>query len=631
MNRVILLGLTLAAFAAAPAAAEFTQEEQEILDACVSNISEKVYSPDEAGKCLDALEPGSELYEKLKAEDRETLTYILKYENLFKELGEFFGDGPDACTIRQRYISLLETDAAQHGCVLCELGMGPQPEKTFNWVNKYYSDALPAARRGALAWEEACASHAATLARTTGVTQGRWVQLKLRERESVIMVEFAVAGAQEPPNGFTGCGPFQGNHTQFMKQHLPPDIHARVTEIAAKTLQPANGKTGTGADASKYAEASKNARNIAGKSDGAVLDYLGGIFDKKAAGLGQLNNGKAEGAFFGGKTQQPNGKYALSADHYGKVAEELNTRLLGGVSSMDNKVREGAIGGTKLEDELNKYYNEKGKDGKLLHPMQLKVMNLPGNYNGMYCRTGGTCGPGLPGPGEIALNSKLVENWMKKNDCTADRLMSDPAMMDKLARSVYPIAVHEGIHQVHQEDYYLRNGVPNKSMLDKEVVAFAGQAAAIKNKLSDPKTRALYEQEITASDKHILSVAEKDGYRGLTKFLRPYYDIEGAQGASSKTFSQMEAGFKELQLRKNDTGYDKTSGKTGEPCSWGNVSGCSTAKLTSMTNKAYPWYELVIKQQQADIQMLEEEFARLEQKRTRSTFQSVDSSFVAPM
>lgn len=607
MNLVLL-----SAALALPAAAELTQEETALKDACVANISQKVYSPKEAEKCVKALEPKGDFYKKLKEEDSDTLNYILKFDGIFTELGDFFRDNPRDCHIRKRYRDLLEISGYQEACVLCELDMGPQPDKTFPWIGKYYNGSLAPAQNAALAWNIAAPPRQAMFA-NMGITQARWAEMTLSQRTAAIMAETAISNQANFPTEVTKCSIISGTPQQFLDAHLPQDIRNNIRQYLARLMPapgaPGAGGPGAGTDPSKYSEA---ARNLAGKSDAEMMAYLGGVFDKKA----DLGGGYNTEPFAKPKPAKPTAAatYVLPEDKFQKVADEMMTRMLGGVSKVDNKKRTAAFSGTPLEEELRKFYNEKDRKGNLLHPMQLKVLDLgDGGTNGAYCPKHATngCGGGLGG-GQIAVNKQLIEAWMKKNKCTAARLEKDPAMMDKLGRHLYGVILHEGIHNVHQDEFYIANGVSNKKILDKEAVAFAGQAAGMMKKFKDPKYGRQYKKEASEFDMECIQAFEKGGYRGMKQFIR-YYNLEGAQGVGAKTILQMENGMKELEQRKTDPAYAAAPRVTAD-CSWFDIRNCSTEQLNKMTAEAYPWYETVITRQKEDIAMLNGQLASITAK-----------------
>lgn len=602
----------LIASAAAPLRAEITAPEKAVMDACVSNISEKVYSPAEAGKCLGKLHAGNDaLYHKFKAEDGERLTYALKYGNIFKELGEFFEDEPSLCVIRERYVALLENDKYQKACVLCEIDMAPQPDKTFPWIQRYYNGSLDTAKQAGLAWETLGAAHKTNLARI-GSPQDRWAELRLSERTATLMAEDSLFTSGVFDRDIAPCGTAGDNLQRYMDGNLPTDIRGGIRSYlaAAMPARPAGGTGGTGPDSSKYSAAALKAKNMAGKSDAELMAYLGRTFDNSAGSGGVTAPGLTGSPPRPAGTGTSAASYTLPPDKWEKVASEVKTRMLGGVSEMDGKNREPAFSGTKMDDELRDFYNKKGPDGKPANGMKLRVLDLgSGGTNGAYCPKHNLGGCGSQGPGEIAINKQLIEEWMKKKNITADQLLNDPAAMDRLGYHLYPVTLHEGIHNVHQDEYFRANGVPNKRQLDKEVAAFSGQALGVKAKLADPKTARLYAPEMSEFDMEVLGELENGGYRGMKKFVR-YYDIEGTQGASAKSFTQMEAALKEINLRKTSPGYDENAPASPD-CSWFRTDRCSTAQLRTMTNEAYPWYETAIKRQRSDIESISAELTRL--------------------
>lgn len=613
MRNLIFSLVFLAAPLAAPLGAEITAAEKAVMDACTANISEKVYSPVEAGTCLEKLHADNDaLYKKFKVEDGERLTYALKYGNMFKELGEFFEDEPSFCVIRERYAALLENDRYQKACVLCEIDMAPQPEKTFPWIKNYYDGSSNNAKKAGLAWETLAAAQKTNLARI-GAPQARWAEMRLSERTATLIAEDSLFTSGVLDRDIAPCGTTGDNLQRYIDGNLPSDIRTGIRGYLAAVMpaRPADGSGGTGPDSSKYSAAALKAKSMAGKSDAELMAYLGRTFDNSTGAGGVTGPGSAGSPPRPAGTGTSAASYTLPPDKWEKVASEVNLRMVGGVSEMDGKNREPAFSGTKMDDELREFYTKKGPDGKPLNPMKLRLLDLGnGGTNGAYCplHVKNGCGGGQ-GPGEIAINKQLVEEWMKKRNITAEQLLNDPAAMDKLGYHLYPVTLHEGIHNVHQDEYFRANGVPNKRQLDKEVAAFSGQALGVKAKLADPKTGRLYGPEMSEFDMEVLGELENGGYRGMKKFVR-YYDIEGTQGASAKSFTQMEAALKEMNLRKTSPGYDENAPASAD-CSWFFINKCSTTQLRAMTNEAYPWYETAIKRQRSDIESIASELTRL--------------------
>jgi hypothetical protein len=603
--------LTLAIFSAAladPALAELTGEEVTIVSVCKKNIEEATLSPKEAEKCVKTdFYPDAPLYKKLKAEDQDSLNYILKYNGVITELGEFFREKPRECHIRQRFVDILDNSRYQKGCILCDLQMAPQPEKMFPWIGKYYNDSLQGTQKASLTWANAGATRAAMLGNFS-VNQARWEQMTISERTAVILADTYFSGRQTYPAEIANCWIVDEDDGPYMRHNIPADILAAIDAYKDRLMTgagAAGGKAGgTGPDASRFAAANAKIKAATGK-DGDTLTILGAMFDKKTLPSRPMDpSAKPKPAVSKTAAAAAAAKYELPADKLQLVAAEVKTRMLGGTSTLDNKPRKAAFSGTPWEDEALKFYTAKGKDGKPLHGMNFQVMPI-GTDNGGYCPQHAVsgCGNGYT-PGSIAVNKTLVEAWMKKNKVTAEQLTKDPKLMDRLGRHLYMVMVHEGpVHEVRQDQFYIAKGVDNKKILDKEGMAFGLSALSMKNKLNGPEG-ALYRREMSDFDKETLKALEKGGFRGMKEFVR-YYDLEGVQGVGAKTVKQLEYGMKDLELRKTDTAHGAVA-RDPDNCSWYVVRNCTDAQLTAMTQKAYPWYETAITRQKSETAMMNE-------------------------
>jgi len=603
--------LTLAIFSAplaAPALAELTGEEVTLVNVCKKNIEDGILSPKEAEKCVKTdFYPESPLFEKLKKENKASLDYILKYNGVITELGEFFRDKPNGCHIRQRFIDVLDNSRYQKGCLLCDLQMAPQPEKMFPWIGKYYNGALPDSQKMSLIWADAGAPRAAMLGNFS-VNQARWEQMTISERTAVIMAETAFSGRKTYPPELTNCWIVDEEPGLYMRNNLPPDILNAIEAYKNRLMAPtaaAGGKAGgTGPDSSRFAAANAKIKAATGK-DGDTLAILGEMFDKNTIPARKVDP-FAKPAAAKPASKKPGAaaaKYELPVDKLPMVAAELKTRMLGGKSTIDGKPRKAAFEGTPWEDEAVKFYTAKGKDGKPLHDLNFQVMPMAKTTNGGYCPQHAVngCGKDFPA-GSIAVNKTLIEAWMKKNKVSAERLTKDPKLMDRLGRHLYMVMVHEGpVHEVRQDQFYIAKGVDNKKILDKEAMAFGLSALSMKNKLNGPEG-ALYRREMSDFDRDTLKALEKGGYRGMKEFVR-YYDLEGVQGVGAKTIKQMEYGLKDLELRKTDAAYGAVP-RDPDNCSWYVVRNCTDAQLTAMTQKAYPWYETAITRQKSETALM---------------------------
>lgn len=603
--------LTLAIFSAAlaaPALAELTGEEVTIVNVCKKNIEEGALSPKDAEKCVKTdFYPDSPLYKKLKEEDKDSLNYILKYNGVVTELGEFFRDNPNDCRIRERFVDILDNSRYQKGCLLCDLQMAPQPEKMFPWIGKYYNGAMQNTQKASLTWANAGAPRTVMLTNFS-VNQARWQQLTISQRTAVIMAETAFSGRKTYPPEITNCWIVDEEPGLYMRNNLPPDILNAIEAYKNRLMAPAaaaGGRPGgTGPDSSRFAAANAKIKAATGK-DGDTLSILGAMFDKNTLPARNVEPfAKPKPAAAKPAAAKP-AKYELPVDKLPLVAAELKTRMLGGTSTLDNKPRNPAFSGTPWEDEALKFYTAKGKDGKPLHGLNFQVLPMAKSTNGGYCPQHAVngCGDNFP-PGSIAVNKTLIEAWMKKNNVTAEKLTRDPKLMDRLGRHLYMVMVHEGpVHEVRQDQFYISKGVDNKKILDKEAMAFGLSALSMKNKLNGPEG-ALYRREMSDFDRDTLKALEKGGFRGMKEFVR-YYDLEGVQGVGAKTIKQMEYGLKDLEMRKNDPVYASAPRNPSE-CSWYVIRNCTDAQLTAMTQKAYPWYETAITRQKSETALMNE-------------------------
>lgn len=599
MNGILFVPLLLLA---SPARGELTPEEYEMVGVCKANISEEEYSPKIAEKCVKRdLFPDTPLYAKLKTEQPGELHYALKYNGVFMELGDFFRDKPSQCIIRKRLLDLLELSSHQNACALCDVGMAPNPENVLVWVGKYYSASLAPAESAALSWKIAGEPRSEMLSKI-GVARARWEQLSISARIAVAMAETSISGRANSSDRILECGTIDSSPEGYMNKHMPPDILTGIrTYISGIKPNPSAGvKPSVGSRG--YAGAKEKIGNLAGKTDAEILASLGRAFDNK----GPEVTGPAL------KVIPPAGRakdrYELPDEKLRLIAEELKIRMLGGVSALDGKPRKAAFSGTPWEEAALAYYTEKDGRGKPLHGLNLKVMNLGDKMGGGYCsKLYGSegCGNGI-GAGDVVIGKMMVEAWMEDNHITARQLTTNPKFMDRLGRNFYTLLVHEAaIHEVWQDQFHIANNIPNKKVLDKEVMAFGASSASLKIKLNGPEG-ALYRKETSDGVMKTLDTFEQGGYRAVKARIRAY-DLDGVQGMGAKGFAQLEAGLKELELRRADPRYGAKNRDTGK-CSWSDIVDCSSQELARMTQKNYEWYEAAIARQKSDMLLLNSVF-----------------------
>lgn len=589
-----------------------TPEEQKTVDQCIENITKKTYAPDKAAKCLDDLNGNEALFAKLQRNQKDQLVRILKYQNIFKELGDFYDSGPNLCRTRNKLVLTLE-----RVCAVCDLEppLGPQPEKLLPWVKDnvsatYYQKQLLEA---GLAWNkinDIDSSYQLYLA-SHSYTEADWKEMTLQKRMATLTVIDLLNSKKVTfyDNDQTTCDAMPAKLIPFLYAYLDPGMRAKLDAFVAKLKADSAAVSAAGASSSTAktsAMSSRLAKLFPGGAGGDQFSNLGRTFD------GSAQSGEIPGTGPGTGPKPSGGKpsFTLSADDMAKLSGRLESSIMG-EKNPDGTYAGGELKGTKSGEKLLAFYNQKNDKGEPVNKLDFTVTKLNSDNTGAdYCptRCAGSCGGCKVG--QVRLNSTLVETWMKEKGVTAEMLL-DPKndeYVKRLARYSAPTVVHEETHQQkNRED--LDNKIKEKYQLDDEVRTFGAQSLFLKEKLSNPATEKLYMKDLRPFDDTVLQKIETGGYANLKKYIR-YYDMHALEGASSQEFTRFEGMLKEANLRANDKTFVEPP--ENNPACWeGNPKACSNAQLQAMTDKTLPWYQASIKEQRANILTLNSEIARL--------------------
>lgn len=608
---VSLLFLFLTPFSAAraqiPADPDaLTAEEQAQADFCAANITEKTYAPDKAAKCLEYLHADSDrLLEKLKKTHQATLVLILKYQNIFKELGEFYSAAPSVCRTRNKLVLTLE-----RVCAVCGLSpaLGPQPDKFYPWVEEYAKERLPATQEAALDWDKLDETYRVTLA-SYSYTAENWKEKTVQGRMATITADDIINS--KTPTFFdsdrSGCTAIKLTLDDLLRYYLDPAMSARYTAHQAKLKTAITAAAAAGqASAARTGAIGARLAKIAPEAGGDQFASLGRTFDGSALSGGDPGGGTGikPGVAPAGKSA-----FTLSPDDMVKLSGRLESSIMG-EKGPDGAYSGGELKGTKTGDKLLAFYNQKNDKGEFMNKLDFAVKRLESQKTGAdYCPTRCAGGCGGCTVGQVRLNASLAETWMKKNGVTAETLL-DPRndyFLKRLARYAAPTVVHEETHQQkNRED--LDAKIKETYKLDDEVRTFGAQSLFLKEKLADPATEKLYMKDLRPFDDTVLQRIETGGYANLKKYVR-YYDLHGLEGASSQEFTRFEGMLKESGLRTTDTAFVDPP---DSPSCWeGNPGVCSNAQLKAMTDKVFPWYQASVKEQRENITALNSEMNRL--------------------
>ncbi|MEI6424164.1 MAG: hypothetical protein WCP55_18250, partial [Lentisphaerota bacterium] len=413
----------------------FTAQEQAVIDACVTNISEKVYSPAEADKCLTGLNNNNfNLLDRLQTADEPRARYILTYENAIKDLSDFFEDANGVNVINKGLIVRLE----RADCALCSLDMGPQPEKLMPWVSRYASDKAEQAKQASFAWDT-LSPETRTFLPKDGITPETWSERYISDRMDDLRT-WATAKFDEimPP----GAVRFDAEkHTPTVKAILPylnreqrariTAAYNRITTDMKKASEQSNSPEKT-ATAAKYDKMQEKINKLSARPDNEQSDFLGKTFDNTTPGTGKTGPRSPAGAKTAAEASAGGaiGKaYTLTDEQ----AKELSPRMQKTLLGSDKEA--GELSDTAVGRKAIAFYAK--PENKLKFSIaDLKDEHTRGAYN--------------PAEGTVTINKDYVEKAMKQTGVTADQLMDEKndTAIKKVTRYVAPTFVHEGLgHQ----------------------------------------------------------------------------------------------------------------------------------------------------------------------------------------
>ncbi|HAH32514.1 MAG TPA: hypothetical protein DCL44_09410 [Elusimicrobia bacterium] len=602
---LILLGFTVIACPLS-SAQEFSEQEDAAIKLCESNITGKIYSPEKAEACLESLHKNDDLLlNKLGQKDKKKLTFILKHNNMFKELGEFFEGTIDVCLIRRKMIQLFDYDNTVKACSLCELGLGPQIDLFMPWVHTYASGRFYTMAWSVYDWEHLKGYAKASLT-ARGYPENVWKTKTVNQRIALLVADDIIAARQVDTFMLTEnktCSAVD-DVDGFLGFYLDPKMKEKYLSYKESSKK-AGTLTEPGAGIQNSPDkTSKISANMSGiKSGENSFSALGKVFDGSnlsGSGPGTIPSSKWS---FG--TAKPADTTLTDADASALAGQLLNHLV--GVKNENGAYSGGELKNTKVGDGLLAMYNAK-KDGVPETPLKLMVHTYKSDLPwASYCPLNAVdCGEIKPGI--IVLNKAVLEGWMKEKGVSAEQLMTNDDYVKRLARHIAPVFVHEATHQ--QDDKWTRDhGFHFRYTIDDEAGAFSRQSLFLKEKLADPRTEAAYMKEMRYIDDIILRTTETDGYRGQKKNVR-YYSVHGIEGEASTSFTKFENALKEQNLRKTakDYSFPKSDSKT---CPYGPPQECSDAQLQAMISKTYPWYQQAIKKQRENIVFINTEIGRL--------------------
>ncbi len=555
MKKLIIPLLLAQLLAPVFAFAQLTESEQAFALKCHNNVNteKKQFSIATAYECLEKLNINDgALLNKLNEQNPEATLDILTYNNALIDLKSIITGNPG-----REMLPHLERVLEKDVCPLCDMELGPQPEKIFKWVGKEAGACLADVKKTVRTWE--ILGDIRTRSLSSGdynYDQESWGNKSIKERYS-ILGDWAAKETDK-------LAAIYGNKAYSGKRSPDPRLIAVLREDLAdgnnrsqllklKLLSP--GKIGdwkppAPSPAEKKAEeldaASTNVSRLEAQSESDQAAYLSKTFDKtgdNAGGVSETGTGIA------------------AAKPGGFVFKELSPEQVSGLSerlvTADDKGNlkgpfADELRGTKAGDEILAFYKD---------PKYAKTGTNRLNFSFTEQPSGQFGGWSLSSR-KINLNSELVNDWMEKNHVTPEQLFEgDPSKnprIQKLSQYLAPTFVHESTHQRQAAkaaaagyDYLaFFSGVRTAPyQMEMETEAFSMDSSFMAEHLL--KRGPSYADNLDSFDKKNTELFLKEGVEGVRlSNHRNYPGLESLEGSAAKEFSAAASTAKDLKALK---------------------------------------------------------------------------------
>lgn len=541
------------------ASAVLTDQEKQLIVSCEENVDtgKKIYDPSKSSDCLDSLDRNdTALLSKFKQYDEYRALTLLSRLNAIYDVSDLYGKAGNTYYLRTGLMVMLEKSRP---CVLCELDLGPSPEKLFPWVEKYQKEKLEATKKAVLSWE-IIPENLKKIFEEYSLSNVKWLTLPITKREELFVgiIEdkyqkiMPKSGEKFDPRNLEAAktiSPYlSGEKREALKkavEQMAASVSASTSSVSASTIR--------AIDAVKK-DLSSN------PSDSFML--LGRAFDNSA------NSGAfAETPFDTGSASNPSA--VLSDEEAKKISPMLEKALFKEIENTD-------IGKEAIAFSKTEY-------GKL-------------NFMVADLKSPTTRGQFSPGKVEVNINKSYVEAAMQKSGVTREQLIAgDEKALASIARYVAPTFIHE--YEGHQKQYAWckQNGLPWNYYIGMETEAFSKGYLYLLQKQKAEK-EAGNENYLSQSDENNVKMAKvlkAEGYKGVEKNIL-YYEVQSFRGKAASNYSTYEIVLKELEERSKAAQADPKAEADRDAQ---RPAGMKTADLIKFRDSfmPYEWYSKVIK------------------------------------
>ena len=553
----LFIPLLLMLLAPVFAFAQITAEEYAFVQKCHDNVNveKKQLSAATADECVKKLTDRAFLTRLRKHSPGmgEAAVGILSFSNALIDLKNIVTDNDG-----QKMVPHLMRVLERSECPLCAMGLGAEPEKTFEWVGKEAGERLADVKKSVRTWESLGDIRTRSLSsadynynleqwNAQPIAQ-RYLSLSdwaAKETDKLI----AVYGDRATRSALANEKPDPQLVLILSEDLLAGGENARLLKLARLILNP--DKLGDGTEPATPSAADKKAKELA-----AAINSVNGLKDKSVADQADYGNQTFNQASLHiGEVPKPEtGTTAAKPGDF--VFKELSPKQVSGLSrrmvTVDAKGNlkgpfADEMRGTKAGDEILAFYK---------NPKYAKAGTNRLDFKFTKQRSG-QFGGWSPSTKTMALNSELVNDWMKKNQVTPEQLFegnpSKNPYLQKLSQYLAPTFVHESTHQrqgakaaaAGYEFFYASKRAPYQ--MEMETEAFAMDTSFMAEHLQ--KRGASYADNLDPFDKKNTELVLKQGVKGVRLANhRAYTQLDSFEGSAAKEFSAAASTAKDLMV-----------------------------------------------------------------------------------
>jgi hypothetical protein len=556
MTRYLKLFLLLplaAAALAVPAPAQDEKSPEEIIEGCRVNITKEELSPKVAEDCIKSFHDNPAILTQLREDPKNDATEVLAYNSALKDYKKLILSYKDL-DLYSQYTRIMDKTP----CPLCDLELGPLPEKSFPWAEKYLqANAVAEFKFSVRTWDALGPVRTPAL-EAKGNTKEDWNAKPFIDRYRTLVAwsrEMAAQIMAIPAKDYPDREALAKIVPVLQEDVFDVVIKGKLAEYlktaGVKPVKPETPSAAAKATAAKVDKAASDAAALKGQSTEDQAGQLDNFFNGTGHNKGEPLDAR-KGAKAGKYTYKP-----LSQDDIEKLGGRLLTQKEDG--SLSGPLAK-EIKGTKSGDEILAFYKDKAfqKAGtnKLAFGFEPMEKGMFGGWN--WYRE------------DIKLNSELVNDWMQKNKVTPEMLFKgDPATNKHLAglsEYLAPTLVHESTHQRQTAkdkregiDLFKYGGKTNSYyQMEKETEAFSMDASFTAEKFA-ARGKA-YANRLDPFDKSNMEVFIKQGVDGIRLSNHKSYSTKDSlDGEAAKQFVQAKSSDMRLQALQDRAKADPAS------------------------------------------------------------------------